>query len=261
MEKKELLLGFIFSVLLISFILSSTEFQANSNISSSDNWPMFRHDANHTGYSNNIVPITNPSKIWSYNTGVGFNTTPAIVNGSIYLTNEFHNNLFCLNASTGKKIWENTTGGSPLSPAVANGFVYTTYNGITAYNASTGNQLWNYQTEGNVGSNTVVFEDVVYVCTGKIYAVNATTGELIWASSELTHGSTVSSPAVGDGFVIVGGYDGGVYAFNVTNGELVWKYDTFRWVFSSPAIANGRVYIGSNNDHFYCLDVKTGNQI
>jgi len=56
-----------------------------------------------------------------------------------------------------------------------------------------------------------------------------------------------SSPAVANGLVYVGAFDGNLYAFNATTGALLsgWPVATGGLTFSSPAVANGVVYVGS----------------
>ena len=64
------------------------------------------------------------------------------------------NNIYALNATTGAKLWNYTTGGGvDSSPAVANGVVYvgSDDNNTYALNATTGAKLWNYTT-GEPGS-------------------------------------------------------------------------------------------------------------
>jgi outer membrane protein assembly factor BamB len=68
-----------------------------------------------------------------------------------------------------------------------------------------------------------------------------------------------SSPAVVDGKVYVGSYDGNVYCLDASTGNLAWKYTTGDIVSSSPAVANGKVYVGSQDSNVYCLDASTGN--
>ena len=54
---------------------------------------------------------------------------------------------------------------------------------------------------------------VVYVGSddGKVYALNATTGEIIWTSA--AGSAALSSPVVVKGAVFVGADDGNLYAF------------------------------------------------
>ena len=49
-----------------------------------DWWPMFHHDLNHTGYSTSTGPETN-NVLWSYETGDSVSSSPAVVDGKVYL--------------------------------------------------------------------------------------------------------------------------------------------------------------------------------
>jgi len=57
-----------------------------------------------------------------------------------------------------------------------------------------------------------VVDTTIYVGSddGRLYAVDATTGEKLW--DILTGGKVTSSPAVADGIVYIGSHDGNVYA-------------------------------------------------
>jgi len=69
-----------------------------------------------------------------------------------------------------------------------------------------------------------------------------------------TTGSAVpSSPAVANGVVYVGSYDGNIYALNATTGANVWNYTTGASVYSSPSVANGVVYVGSENNNVHAV--------
>ena len=96
---------------------------------------------------------------------------------------------------------------------------------------------------------------VVYVGSedDNVYALNASTGALIWKYA--TGGMImVSSPAVADGRVYIGSNDYNVYSLNASNGALIWKYTTGGYVVSSPAVSNGVVYVGSYDDKIYALN-------
>ncbi len=86
--------------------------------------PMFHHDLSHTGYSTSAGPLSNQS-LWSYPTDNSVEyTSPAIVNGVVYVGSH-DRNVYALNAITGSKIWSYMTGSSvESSPAVADGVVY-----------------------------------------------------------------------------------------------------------------------------------------
>ena len=100
---------------------------------------------------------------------------------------------------------------------------------------------------------------VVYVRSdypgNKVYALNASTGALLW--SYTTGGRVNSSPAVANGVVYVGSLDNNVYALNASTGAKLWSYTTGGPIYySSPAVANGMVYVGSLDGKVYAFGLK-----
>src|SRR5512139_545530 len=67
-----------------------------------------------------------------------------------------------------------------------------------------------------------------------------------------------SSPAVADGYLLVGSRDWRIYCLNSSTGKQLWNYSTQNEVNSSPAIYNGSIYAGSDDGCVYCLEVATG---
>jgi outer membrane protein assembly factor BamB len=67
-----------------------------------------------------------------------------------------------------------------------------------------------------------------------------------------------SSPAVANGIVYIGSYDGELYAFNAVTGTQVWSYNIGYTITSSPAVANGIVYIGSGDGKLYAFNASSG---
>jgi len=109
--------------------------QSNSHITvnpSSNNWPMFHYDLNHTGYSTSVAPVT-PNLLWNYTTDFippsnptreGIPSSPIIADGYLYIGTEY-GNVYCLNASSGERVWSYSTGATVNpSAAVAGGYVY-----------------------------------------------------------------------------------------------------------------------------------------
>ena len=68
----------------------------------------------------------------------------------------------------------------------------------------------------------------------------------------------LSSPAVADGTVYVGAYNGKLYALNAQTGAFEWSYQTGYAIVSSPTVANGVVYVGSEDNQTYALNASTG---
>jgi outer membrane protein assembly factor BamB len=121
----------------------------------------------------NVNNVGSLSLKWSYTTGGGVYSSPAVANGVVYVGSE-DNNVYALNAKTGALLWNYTTGNSiDSSPAVANGVVYVGGgNDVYALNASSGALLWSYATNGAVESSPAVVNGVVYVGSddGNLYA-------------------------------------------------------------------------------------------
>ena len=100
------------------------------------------------------------------------------------------------------------------SPAVVDGVVYVgSYDDyVYALDADSGQLRWRYETGFPVSSSPAVVDGVVYVGSGDkyVYALDADSGQLRWRY-ETGHG-VFSSPAVVDGVVYVGSNDNYVYA-------------------------------------------------
>src|SRR5208283_383325 len=75
--------------------------------------------------------------------------------------------------------------------------------------------------------------------------------KLVWTFT--TGGQVASSPAVSNGIVYVGSYDGNIYALNDKTGSYVWSYATGEMVVSSPATADNAGYVGSYNNMLYAF--------
>ncbi len=232
------------------------------------NWTEF-HTQNMMRWNpyENVLNVDNVGSLLkkgSYTTGGSVGSSPAVVDGVVYVSSD-DNNVYALQASNGALLWSYPVA-EASSPAVANGVVYVgSYDhSVYALDARTGVKLWNYITDGVVFSSPTVANGTVYVDSldSNVYALNASTGALLWKYTTTPGQYVNTSPAVADGAVYVGGGDGNVYAFNASNGHLLWQYTTDWYVYSSPAVANGVVYVGSCcNGIVYALNARTGSPL
>ena len=127
----------------------------------------------------NVNNVENLYKKWSHKTGSAVESSPAVVNGVVYV-GSYDNKVYALNASTGALLWSYATGNSvDSSPAVANGVVYV--------------GSWDFY----------------------IFALNAKTGALLWNFP----GDITDSPAVANGMLYYGTYGGGIVAFGLKKGR------------------------------------------
>ena len=230
-------------------------------------WPMFRHDPERTGYSTSNAPNTN-DLLWFNEAGGGRNS-PSVVNnrvfvGSSEVTSPGSRDIVCLDASDGSLIW--SYGGMAddvySSPAVADGkvFVGDERIGIVCLDASDGSLIWSYRPPGwlpGMNSSPAVADGRVFIGSRnhKLYCFNASDGTVIW-SYETGGWIEVSSPAVANGKVFVGSRDGKLYCLNASDGSLIWTYEGVG-PYSSPAVADGKVFV-SSGDEVVCLDTSDG---
>jgi outer membrane protein assembly factor BamB len=125
------------------------------------------------------------------------------------------------------------------------------------------NLLWRFNTGDKIRSSPAIVNGVVYqgANNGVFYALNETTGSIIWQCAAASSG-VESSPAVVNGVVYVGylwdGHNGYVVALDASTGALIWQFSTNSGIESSPAVVNGIVYIGSYLGYIYALNSANG---
>ena len=59
----------------------------------------------------NVNNVGNLSLKWSYTTGDGSSSSPAVANGVVYVGSAIDDNVYALKASTGALLWSYPTGG------------------------------------------------------------------------------------------------------------------------------------------------------
>jgi outer membrane protein assembly factor BamB len=193
------------------------------------------------------------------------------------------------------KAWEFTSfavapGGTWSSPAYstgANGVPLVVFgskdrdDAVYALNARTGALVWRYRTSSlnlaDVGAPPTISAPgqngfaggVVYV-TGKdkvVYALNLTTGALIWKYTLVGGGNPTGSSGDVAGAALVGtrlyvGSDTGIYALNAITGALAYHVLAGSTFYASPAVTGppGRLVLvdADNAGHLYVLNLTTG---
>jgi len=153
--------------------------------------------------------------------------------------------LVALNKTTGELVWCNENQVHPLwnthrleymsSPTVGNGKLFigcrTGPSQCAAFDALTGELLWiNDDSSGYRDNNPIMADGLVYICGREyppefrypigsnemypcFYALNQSSGELVWKYKLAEPGVLWGSPAIADGFVFVGTDKGIMYAF------------------------------------------------
>jgi outer membrane protein assembly factor BamB/tRNA A-37 threonylcarbamoyl transferase component Bud32 len=198
--------------------------------------------------------------IWQFACEDEVRSSPCIYEGVLYI-GAYDNNLYALDAETGKFLWKYATGGGiASSPAVADGrlFFGSTDGSLYALNAETGRLLWTYPTKGRIYSSPRVQFGHVFIGSDDrhLYAVNAISGRMAWSME--AEGAVRSTPATGPDAIYVGDEEGVLHAVGV-NGRLLWRFRARRAITSSP-VRSARTCSTSalRTGIVYALDLRAG---
>lgn len=206
--------------------------------------------------------------IWSYQTNGYITSSPAVVDGAVYITSQEPSTgmLYKLDAKNGSKIWSlplphfpTFMGGVDMhsSPVVIEDIVYaasstSAYYGIDVY---TGQIIWNYtdRTAEEFIICTPAYNDGTLFLINKfsIVALDAKIGTTKWSS--FIGDELYVSPTYADGKLYIATDQRHLYVLNATNGEKLNSYTFNSNSWSSPSIYEGRVYLGNNDWHVYCF--------
>jgi len=224
-------------------------------------WPMYGHDAFHTGRSIYTTKNNTGQELWRLESG---RSPPVIADdGTIYV-------------------------GPPLNAIFPNGTMKWKYSGVKIYTAPVlddngtiyfgtaydypdrfyavnpnGTTKWYVPFDHTEGSPVLASDGTIVApeCNAhKIVALFPTNGTRKWEFQ--TNHVIYSSPAIGfDGTIYCGCHDGNIYAL-YPNGTLRWSFHTNGWVHGSPSIGiDGTVYCGSDDGYLYALNPANGSMI
>jgi outer membrane protein assembly factor BamB len=205
---------------------------------------------------------------------------PAESTGVLYMETS-DGAVYALSASTGAVLWhapasqpmgEPPAPPVPVSPVMANGFVYAgSTTGVTAYRAADGTVVWHYQDRaiGPFLPQPVLVSGVIYVNAGtQVAALRVGDGTVLWKSPAA--GGLDGPMLVTDGVVISNG--GTVFALRASDGGQIWQ-STFvpegsrmagpvgLPVAVGTSSAGGVVCIGSDDGVVHALRASDGNQL
>ncbi|MCD4706554.1 MAG: PQQ-binding-like beta-propeller repeat protein [Candidatus Sabulitectum sp.] len=207
--------------------------------------------------------------IWTYRTGYTDDAV-TVKDGYLYTASD---SIWCLDALTGQRIWASGDANCfGSTPAVVNGCVYCgtskwsqNESYISSLDAFTGMQNWQTTITGITASCNTVWNDMVFVPTyqGALYALNASSGSLIWENSESLTGYWDSSPVIVDNMLYIGGDDSRIRCINPENGITVWEQmiTPGTYIAATLAYADGKLYFGDQETSYHCLSAADGSSI
>jgi outer membrane protein assembly factor BamB len=150
------------------------------------------------------------------------------------------------------------------TPVVADNLTYMAgYNGkIYAYTLDTLAVRWVYPREGNldpiVGGIVADQGRLFFGCSdGKVYALDAVTGDKLWESAA-TGDKIWGTPAIDGDTLYIGSFDKKLYALNATDGTVKWIYTTAGSIIATPLVYQDTVVFGSFDRNLYAVNAADG---
>ncbi|MBN9664017.1 MAG: PQQ-binding-like beta-propeller repeat protein [Acidobacteria bacterium] len=226
---------------------------------------------------------------WSYKLGGRQHCTPALGDGLLVSGLNVYQDLFALDAETGKPRWTFRTGNVASPPTIAKGLVYFGSGDVReldrglflAVDLKTGQERWRLTTGKIESKSPLVVDDLVYLASENLtlYALDAHSGRVAWKFAfALPHYLVIghTAPAYADGTLYFGGsglkLDGtgtfaALFALDARTGALKWQFSPR----SRPnvrsddrlqdmvAVSGGVVY-GKSDNYLFAVDAGTGRQ-
>ncbi len=210
----------------------------------------------------------------------GPNATPT-VDGPLVYSFSKKGNLFCLEAATGKVVWEANVGslgakqpswGFSGSPLIEGDLVIVNAGTAgAAFNKKTGARAW-FNGRDGAGYASPMAVDIggkrqVLIFSAKhLLSVDPATGKGNWSTEWPTdHGVNAADPIVsGNVIFISSGYGQGATALDVSSGKprRLWKNTEMKNHFNPSVLINGHLYgIDGNTGQrpaLACMDIRTG---
>jgi outer membrane protein assembly factor BamB len=175
--------------------------------------------------------------------------------------------LYCLNAESGKLVWKFAINDQiRCMPTVVGdrSFVAGCDSILHIIDLTKGAEAAGVPIEAPTGVTPAVHGDNVYFGTegGAMFAVNWKDAKVTWkAEDQASSNPYRSSPAVQDGFVVVGSRNRRVLALDPRTGEEKWSFATKQRIDSSPVIVGDRIFVGAADGRLYALTLKDGKQL
>lgn len=206
----------------------------------------------------------------------GPHATPTVADGKVYTISK-RGNIFCLDAKSGKVIWEKKldikrpTWGLAGSPVIFGDLVvYNAGEYGVAVKKATGEIAWQ-NGEGPTGYSTPVpykagdVQAAVLFGKNEVFAVDVTSGKKLWSAPWKTrYDVNAADPVIKDDkMFITSGYNAGCALLKIEGDKAtrIWGEETetkyMRSQMSGPVLWKGHLY-GTNQKELVCLDFETG---
>jgi outer membrane protein assembly factor BamB len=199
---------------------------------------------------------------WSWNVGSAIESSPIIVNDIDYF-GDAAGEMYALDLHTHRLKWRKYLGAKITSSAAISGgrLFIGDYDGrLWALSPGSGATRWVGRVNGKIYGTPAVAGGRVFV-PSVAYSLSAfsTSGRRLWSVS--TGSYVYSSPAVADGVVCFGAYNGVFYGASAGSGRVLWRVPTGGAISGAAVIVDGVAYVGSFAGRILGVNLHTGRRL
>lgn len=216
----------------------------------------------------NFYCLSSDELLWRYPniTGCEWNFTDAAFNGN-YVYVATPDTLYCLNGSSGSKLWSYSIPGiviktAPIIDVQGDVYIGDDSGYVRKINGTTGEPIWQHDlgdmvpTSGAIDNITgTAYFGVNNVTSSHLCALEPDSGVLQW--SYPIDNAIINSPVIGtDGYIYIGDDQGKLYA--VKDGSLKSGFPiSLSASFSTPAFAaDGYFYLNTDDQRVFCININ-----
>jgi outer membrane protein assembly factor BamB len=209
-----------------------------------------------------VLDRSNGRLTWSWDAGSAIESSPIVVDGIDYF-GDAAGKMYALDLRTHRLRWQKYLGAKiTSSAAIADGRLFIgDYNGrLWALSPANGATRWVGRVNGKIYGTPAVAGGRVFVpSVAYSFWAFSTSGRRLW---QVPTGSYVySSPAVADGIVCFGAYNGVFYGVSAGSGRVLWRVPTGGSVSGAAVIVDGIAYVGSFSHRIIGVNLHTGRRL
>ena len=203
---------------------------------------------------------------WKYETG-GEIISSAVPYKDHVLVGSYDGYLYCLNLADGKPVWKYAAEERVHStPAVVEGCAL--FGGCDGHlhvvDLETGARKGHYSLGSVTGASAAVEGSFAYLGTygEQVLGVDWREGKTLWHYENPERGNPfMSSAALRDGLVLIGGRDKLLHALDAKTGQQRWQLAAKDRIDGSPVIVGDRVYVGDGGGILHAAELATGKEV
>jgi outer membrane protein assembly factor BamB len=199
---------------------------------------------------------------WSWDAGSAIESSPVVVDGVDYF-GDAGGEMYALDLRTHRLRWRRYLGAKiTSSAAIAGGRLFIgDYNGrLWALSPASGATRWIGRVNGKIYGTPAVAGGRVFVpSVAYSFWAFSTSGRSLWHVS--TGAYVYSSPAVADGVVCFGSYNGVFYGVSAGSGRVLWRIATGGAISGAAVIVDGVAYVGSFSHRIIGVNLHTGRRL